>query len=248
MSEIRRFIDLQKGLKSPPEHYVLADETGSVICSVGTSEEDPAGVIETAVRSDLAFSTGTQIYTLMSQDSAGGVTNKVRLKMHGTAPKSPQLEAATVNGNLVQLVGRLSSTTVDHFEKLYVRQDNVIDALLAGNRAMAEIIARPGDAEGERSPAVAMAEARMSRLVEVGIGAAITRLTGGSPPGAGSPGPDLPLTGKHAELRAFIASQLTDDEIDSIFAVVISAGISEKVLSALGPENLSRALAMLQKT
>jgi hypothetical protein len=246
MNEIRRFVEAQGALKSPPQYYVLTQEDGTVLVSAAADDE-PAEKIENIMKADLAFVTGGCNYVLMGQDNAGGVMARIRLRQHGVAPKSVASEASSVNGNLVALVGRLTSSTADHFEKLYKRQDDVIDALLGANKSMASALV-DAVAEGaeptKANPAVAVAEQRLGRLVEVGLGAAMSKLTAGQVPGSAAP-PAVSMGGKHVRLRELVASKLSDEEIDAIISVVLSAGCGGQIMGALSTENYSVALEIM---
>jgi hypothetical protein len=247
VSEIRRFVTLQADLKDKPAYYVLAEEDGTVVCSADAGEEDPAGKLESALKGDLAFRSGSAVYAVMAQDSAGGIIQRIRIKAHGTAPKSASQQAVGVNGDLVQLVGRMSQTSLDHFEKLYSRQDDVIEALLESNSGLAKVLASLDSARQEGpNPAVSMAESRLSRLIEVGMSAAVNRLGGGPQalPQADGSAPRV-VAGRFAQLRAFVASDLSDSEIDAIIKVVLSVGAADQVMGCLTTENMSKALGFM---
>lgn len=242
MNAIRSFIESHAALSDKPQHYVLASGDGAIIATFSL-DDDPATNLEKALRADLAFTTGPCNYTLMAQDSAGGVKQRIQLRQHGTAPKTASSEASTVNGNLVALVGKLSSASLEHFEKLYKRQDDVIGALLESNGTLSRTLAEIGDEPKGNNPAVAMAEQRLSRLVEVGLGAAIGRLSGGGAPQAERPA--VSVGGKHVGLRELIASSLSDEEIDKIICVILASGCGDNIMGALSPANMAKALELM---
>jgi hypothetical protein len=246
MNEIRRFIESQSALKNPPQYYVLAQDDGSVLVTA-SHDDAPAEQIERVLKADLAFVTGGVNYALMAQDSAGGISARIKLRQHGTGPKNVTSEASSVNANLVSLVGRLTASTADHFEALYKRQDMVIDALLGSNKSLSASLveALSDERPAASSPAVAMAEQRLGRLVEVGLGAAVARLTsGGSPEKEAKTA--VSIGGKHSSLRELVASSLSDDEIDAIITIALSAGCADQIMNSLTAENLARALEIMK--
>jgi hypothetical protein len=242
MNEIRQFLAARAGVTPLPSYYILyrGDE---VLSTVDAGDENAPSELESAIRADLAFCTGRTKYTLLAQDNAGAQLAKRVFSMVGTGSAKAESEAATVNANLVALVSRMSATTLDQCEVLFRRQDDTIKALLDSNKALA-MAHIEGMQEQPQNPAVVMAQQRVDRLIEIGMSGVMQRFLGAAPTAA-QPAQSGIAMGKHAELRAFIACDLEDGEIDSILSIVMGAGLGEEIMKALGEKSLSKALKIM---
>lgn len=260
MNEIRSFLLARTRVTPAPTYYVLqrAEEDNGLksstefwtLSTVDAAAENAADELESAVRSDLAFVNGKAKYLLTAQDSAGAVLASKRLLLSGTAGKPVNGGSdgnGAVNAYLVQLVGKQNGFFLEKCEKLFERQDNVIDALLDANKNLASIRLEHDHEEQKRQdPARQMAEERLFRAIEVGATALSHKFLGGGLPTQKEVGNTV-AAGKHAELRAFLANDISDTEIDAILSIVIGANLGNQVVGALTPENFSKALRIMGK-
>lgn len=239
-NEIRKFLLARSKISPAPAHYVLRCVDDPDFVTTVENDEEAAGRLEEELRAHLATVSGKTKYVLTAQDASGGVIASRPMPYLGSAGRQTEDGGGSVNAQLVTLVNKQSSFFMDHADRVIQHYKEAFTSVLTSNQELVRMHAEYGPDAPQDDPAKTMALGRIDALIGAMGPMVAQKLLGG---GGGTAQPVK--MGKYADLRAFIAQDLTDDELDAILSIALAADIGGQVTAALSPPNLAKAVKLM---